>query len=117
MVCRIWNRINFFCSLSNIKHQAIAVFSGISPDTIFQPERFAIENICRPGPCIPARRFHASIGAIRRKSIAATPEEEGAAPLAVSASALRTRRAEMSLAPFDSIEHFVHEMLYALRTA
>ena len=63
----------------------------------------------------PARSFHASTGAICRKSIAATSEEEeeeeeeGAA--AVSAQRLRTRRAEMRLAPLDSVEHFAHEML------
>jgi len=30
-------------------------------------ERFALENICRPGPYVLARRFHASAGAVRRK--------------------------------------------------
>ena len=30
-------------------------------------ERLVIENICGPGPYVPARRFHASIGAVRRK--------------------------------------------------
>ena len=35
-----------------------------SPATFL--ERFAIENICGPESCVPARRFHASIGAIRR---------------------------------------------------
>ncbi len=28
-----------------------------------RPERFAVENICGPGPHVPARRFHVAIGA------------------------------------------------------
>ena len=31
------------------------------------PEHFAVENICRSGPHVPVRRFHAAAGAIRRK--------------------------------------------------
>ena len=30
-------------------------------------ERFALENIRQSGPDIPARRFHAAAGAVRRK--------------------------------------------------
>ena len=79
------------------------------------PQRRHPASLSRPGS--PVSYTHLDVykrQAICRKSIAATSEEEeeeeeGAA--AVSAQRLRTRRAEMSLAPLDSVEHFAHEML------
>ena len=80
-------------------------------------ERFVFENIRRPVSVFGLAAFTPPPELYAASQFAATSEEEeeeeeeeeGAA--AVSAQRLRTRRAEMRLAPLDSVEHFAHEML------